>query len=486
MSQHYQVAVVGGGISALLTANLCAKRGLRVLLVDQGELSTVHFDHRADLLLDDEHSTVMRLVHDELGLQDQVRRQRKAPEPGLQVLLPKTRMELLADSSARHSLWSDSLGLSAEEVQKAEETLKQLAQQTEEALLQAPIYPGQGFLGRRSAIGWAKKHGELHQRGLHQAFSKLPFDLVQIWLSAVPYLTYLLPGTPEELSTAVAARTLHLFLQGYFEIDGESSLRTLLQERAEGLGVEIIRGAVERLRPSGKTFELRMAGAKAEYSTDLLVDASSDLSGLQEVPSKSQGKNLAQALQSAHARGFLHRIRVELDREVVPGPLGHRALLVSAEPVEAAPWQWHQRSFWLTQRPLPDDSPRLEITLEAAVSSALAHTGALSEVEAGLKERLRHLVPFLEEGKPQWKASKSQQLPPPLKHNYLDTELDSLTGLGGLACKTPLKNAFVAGPQVLPGLGSEGLYFTALQAADYCAHHHGGPKPPANLSSRSK
>jgi hypothetical protein len=42
---------------------------------------------------------------------------------------------------------------------------------------------------------------------------------------------------------------------------------------------------------------------------------------------------------------------------------------------------------------------------------------------------------------------------------------DRALGVGGASCRSPISNLFLAGREVLPGLGFEGQFLAALQAA---------------------
>ena len=87
--------------------------------------------------------------------------------------------------------------------------------------------------------------------------------------------------------------------------------------------------------------------------------------------------------------------------------------------------------------------------------------------DAIVRARIERLFPFLPEGRPEpFMPGASEHGPPFLSHPHFDPTLDELTGLGGVPTRSPLKHLFFAGPAVVPGLGQEGEYLAALQAAD--------------------
>lgn len=74
MREHFDVVVAGGRLSAVLAAAVLARRGLKILLVDQGELSGIDGGLLWDLVPSSEDSESMRTVSAELGLDDAIRR----------------------------------------------------------------------------------------------------------------------------------------------------------------------------------------------------------------------------------------------------------------------------------------------------------------------------------------------------------------------------------------------------------------------------
>jgi hypothetical protein len=78
--------------------------------------------------------------------------------------------------------------------------------------------------------------------------------------------------------------------------------------------------------------------------------------------------------------------------------------------------------------------------------------------------RVERAIPFLKEGSP-----KIHALSPRGGHSLhplFDPELDPIAHVSGVPARTSLKNVFIAGPSVLPGLGAEGQYLVTLDLAD--------------------
>ncbi|NJK88889.1 MAG: hypothetical protein HC923_05440 [Myxococcales bacterium] len=57
------------------------------------------------------------------------------------------------------------------------------------------------------------------------------------------------------------------------------------------------------MAPEGRGFKIRLAGARDEILTDLLIDASTDLSGADAIGASHRSKGLAVMLQAARPAG---------------------------------------------------------------------------------------------------------------------------------------------------------------------------------------
>lgn len=465
MSKRFDVVVVGGRLSAVLTATLLAKRGLRGLLVDQGELSTLGSDHIDDDVWAPVGSVVIDRTLRELELKDTLTRAWAPSEPMLHVVFPDERIDVLPNREhTLRSLERVAPGSTAlfDELERAHDEVGQLL----DAGVEIPA-PG-GFFGRRPTAAAAKRAPRLLE-----AWSETgPADLArQLVVGLSPFLTHLDPREPEELVAGRLARPLLRFLAGVGTVKHADGLRGLLLDFAQRKALEVRRTAVERLEPEGKGWSIRLAGARDPVLADAVVDASTDLSGAEVIPSRKQGRQLPLTLQAARPRGFLYAFGLEVDRKALPPGLGRRILLLNGrrdrsrfDPNEP---NSEDRPIWLITRP-GDRPERIRLIALHPFSSVQAHGGeAMTAKDRVVRARLERLFPFLPDGHPEsFMPGSSGYGPPYLAHPHFDPGLDELTGLGGIPTRTPLKTLFFAGPAVLPGLGREGEYLSALQAAD--------------------
>ena len=105
-TQHFDVAVIGGQVSGLISAALLAKRGRRVLLLDHGE-NTAYYRRKGlrlplvpTLVPTLDSAPAVQKVHDELGLGPDLRMSSEPLDPAFQAIMPKHRIDVRVDRAA--------------------------------------------------------------------------------------------------------------------------------------------------------------------------------------------------------------------------------------------------------------------------------------------------------------------------------------------------------------------------------------------------
>lgn len=491
MSQHFDVIILGGRLSAVITAALLAKRGLRGLLVDQGELASMDAGLFYDLATVPAGSPVMEVVYRELGLESELPKKGRPLSPILQVILPDQRLDLSPDRAHFLAELERGFGAAAQPVKAALDRWTALEGEEGQYLSAAGELPATGFFARRSADAALRRHEFLGQT-IHEAqlFAGLPPLLAEMFLAPLPFLTHFDARRPEEVKTARFLRPLLRMMRGLHRLDGSRGARGLFLEAIASRSFEVRRSAAESVEPGGKQVLVRLAGQREPVSAEVLIDASADLSGLDVVPNNLRKKDFAQVIQSVKPKGFLHTLSLEIDEVVVPPGLGEQALLLNGrrDPTryDLSDPDAEDRPIWLTRRPSVDEG-RVQLVASHPVSTVRAHAQSLDHLEEVMRARIERLIPFLMDGRPEIHAlsgaSAIKHKQPVLPHPLYDLALDPKTGLTGVPTQTGWKNVLVAGPTVLPGLGAEGEYLSAIQAADQTGALVGGGKKKRTLAS---
>lgn len=481
MTRHYDAVVVGGRLSATIAAALLVKRGQRTLLIDQGELKSQGSDLLADIVPSPAGSLVMERVHDELGLRLESEGRLRPVKPGLQVVLPDHRLEL---SPKRERLTQEFARADAASLAGTLDRVKEASEEVARFLEESKELPASGFFDRRTAAATARRHAGVGtpaaERGL---FEDGPAALHQTLLGLLPFITHL-DARDAQLPTARLARPAQRWLQGLGQLEVEGGLRGLFLEHAERRAFERHDGAVAELLPAGKDVRLKLGHGDPDVTCDVLVDASTDLSGIEQIPSRKQKKDLALALQAARPKGRLHILEIELDARAIPPGMGRYLLLLNgrqgARDGADGP---EDRPILLTRRPAGEG--REALVCAHPVSSVRSHEEGVDQLEAAMRARVTRLVPFLEDASPAVRtlsgrgASGSRNAV--LDHPLYDPDLDPAMGLTGVSMRTPHKGVLLAGPAVLPGLGVEGEYWSALQAVEAALVLRTGTKPKKRL-----
>lgn len=473
MSERFDVVVLGGGLSATLTAALLAKRGLRGLLVDEGELTTTEQRRLVDMVASDEGSLAIQTVHRELGVGGALRARADEAQP-LQFILPDARLDLWRQ---RERLLGElARDLPAVKAEAFFNFADEVDGDVAGFLSRVGELPATGFFGRRGVRSLAFRYGAAF-RPLSQAsaFRELPQELQEMLLAAQAFLTNFYPSGPEKAIAARVIRPLMRLVRGVRVLDGGDPLRPLLIHHMERQAFELRRARVEGLSIEPDAITLRLPKERSPVRAQILIDATAQLSGLAKL--KGAPPAVAKALSPLKSVGRMHSLGFELDQAAVPPGLGGDALLAGAAP---------DGPMWLSTRPAGQPG-RVHMLASLPVQGEV-DAEALNE---RMRTRLLALLPFFMDGHPAPTpiASETDKIPggyPVPQHPLLSDALDPATGLTGLPVSGLHPQLLVGGPSVLPGLGIEGEYTTALQAADLCEERcrPNSPKRKRRLDQR--
>ncbi len=480
MSKRFDAVIVGGRLSAVITAALLGKRGLRCLLVDQGELASSGSGDLNNDLISPETSQVVDVVHRELEVLDTLYRASRWVEPSLQLVFNQARFEVSRDRAPLIRHMDRQFGPGAESLLRVfDDSSEEIAQFLSEV---PELPPTARFFARRSASSVARKAPTLTTAWDDVPdLARLPEACRELVRGLAPFLTHLDPRSGDASWLGRWSRPLARFMSGVARIDDARGLRGVFLTLAQNKALELRESGVEQVEASGKSWSITIAGAREPVFADILIDASTDLSGVDAMPSRRQGRQLAVTLQAARPRGQLYELGLEVARSALPPCIGPRLLLLNGrrDPERFDPSVPDSEDRPILLEVLSAAEPhRVRLLARYPVSAAMAHSGGeRGGLDRHIRARVDRLFPFFAQGSPATYRPESDDLrPAPLLHPHFDPTADAITGLGGVPVRTPFKNLFLAGPAVLPGLGQEGEYMAALQAADAASTLHSGAK----------
>lgn len=488
MSEHFDVCVFGGQPAGYLTAALCAKRGLRTAVIDNGEgydqyrqkNNAFPFVPQPQIGL--RSSKAVEAVLTELGAQVDFPRRYTESNVSFQAIFPDQRITFATHEATRRKELERVFGPGAESFANATQSFADTAERLAQTLAGEEEVPAVGwwnrFTQRRRLSGAAELATPLSQSA---AFAQVPEALRQITLDAARFFCQLDEKDPPigYLSYLIS----HL-LAGTVRVDGSrGSYLEALVGLASQAGAVVKQGAlVKEIVTDGKRFKsVETTGNRISLTADFFVSASYSNELWQDLPrSRAQAKLVAEDGQMrSRAKIFVQHYLVE--ERGLPVGLADNVLLLNGRK-RSRDEENADSPVWVTVR--RDHTPRGDRTL-ALVSAAIP----VSEQEANflpehleaqkrrVRAQLERLLPFLSpyvanESSPmapgEWDKLEGGQrkIDSWLLSPSFEPLPDRQLGITGLGFATPYTNLFRVGRRVLPGLGSLGDFVSARMAAN--------------------
>jgi hypothetical protein len=409
----------------------------------------------------------------------------------LQAIYPDERVDWYADPVERQREIRRAFGESAANaLERAMSVIAHAEAETGAFLEEAGELPARGFFSRRASASVKRRHESVGQSAESEgALEGLPPELAELFVSLLPFLGHFDALNRRNVPMARLGRLFGRLARGLYTFPDEAAQRDVLLAVADQRAFEVMKTAVESIEVS-QPLVIRAARQRETITADLLVDASWDLSGVDTIAHKHKKKELSLTLQNAKPRGFLHSFGLEVDAGVLPPGMATHVLLLNGrrdpDRYDAQDPDSADRAIWLTRRPGTDDG-RVQLVAQQAVSTVRAHAEGADELEEIMQARIERLAPFVLDGRPERMSLSSaakRHARPVITHPLYDPSLGPELGLTGVPMRTDHKRVLLAGPSVLPGLGAEGAYLSALQAADACDAIQRKKKHPKTLAAR--
>ena len=454
-SRHvYDVIVVGGQLSGILSTAMFAKRGLQVLHVPHDGLAEpyTHGEHKlphAPFFLPPLKAVpAFDEVLQELGITTTIARALQLVP--LQLLEQDRWFELSHDEKRRGPELARAFGSSAEEFDELMRKAQAAGDASDSFFQSHPDLPPEGFFAR-----WKFK------RHLNR-FPGLGLDTPLGNDALVRKLMNFVSST-ENASTLTRARTLGRALAGpaIFQ-GGREGLWQVIAERARDLGADVLAGdeAVERLVLEGSTTGVRLTKNDTTYRAGFVV-AATDLDVLTRLMPEKQRKASAKLLPTVAATKALLTLNLVVPEKSLPRGLGTLALL-DAPSIDGG-------AMLLQVGPSSKPEDRvLTVAVTAPIGLRAGGEPAIRALIAQVHQALARVMPFTKphvtlESTP-WidaahvVAGRAEVAP------LFQLSPEAWLGAAGLTTNSPWKRVLMAGRQILPGLGFEGEVLAAQRA----------------------
>ncbi len=342
-SRHvYDVIVLGSQLGGALTAALLAKRKHRVLLIDHDGTGT-GYEHGGYVLPYAPSITpslkampAAEEVFTELGLTTTVQRALRPHLPELQLVLPRSRVDLHADPARRRAELAREFGETADGLLSALTATASQHEASDAFFKEQPPLPPDGFF---ETWGLKKKIGQHPGLETHPRLSNNtpPGALLR---GLLPFLIHL-----DEASSPLAlTRPLSQALLSPQRFPGgNDGLRDLLVKRLTELGGDVLTRensesyVVEEISFDGARFAgVKLVRSDVVYRASCLVAATDSGALRRLITDRKRHRGLLEQLDQSSARSILFSVNWVVPADALPRGMGE-LLLVESQDVELRP-----------------------------------------------------------------------------------------------------------------------------------------------------
>ncbi|HVP66899.1 MAG TPA: NAD(P)-binding protein [Anaeromyxobacteraceae bacterium] len=490
--RSYDVCVVGSQLGGIAAGALLARRGFRVLHVDHDGLGWAYDDggyrlpYAPALLPSPRLLPAAEAVLEELSLLSDVGRVLEPCAPDLQVLLPRHRLDLWRADEPRLAELKREFGVDADRVSKSLAEAMRLFDAERPFLAALPPLPPRG-LAERIRLSRARRHSPDGADGGPVPLSDLgEHPLGAALRGAYPFLAHV-HGSPPRLGLA---RVLGAVLRGTHRTPwGDVGLREILrrriaESRGDLLGTEDSPVAAESLDVErGRVAAVRLADSDDVYAARAFICATDAQALRRIVP--GGGEKLAAQLDLVRPVKRLLAVNWVVRTGALPAPLGPAALACGTQfgdPVLLQVLPALRSGKKSAGEPAADQCV-LAAAAFVPVRTQERDSDRIAEQVSRIRSAVAEFLPFfdrqvLHESVPLLASSAERRGTRLLPHPLYEIRRGQVLGVTGLPTRSALPNLFFAGREVLPGLGFEGEFHAALQAANRVETYLGKkPKP---------
>jgi hypothetical protein len=470
-SNSYDLVVLGDDLAALVCATLCARRGMRTLVLGDDRPSRYTLGpHKLPIEpmiwpigAGSPAERVLKELHGELAL----RRKLREPRIAAQLVAPEFRIDLGGDRVAAEL--TRELGDASEPILARWQRAREVARQLDPLLAGEHAFPGVGFFERREVAKLVEASGA----SAAAWWAEIGDDPLWRGLAAI------LERHPDP-PPAAAARALDAWFGGPPALRGDGdAIRDLLVEKLTTAGGEVRSGTLTDANISwGKISSLTL-GNGDDIGAGQVV-ATRTPAQLVELFGKKAPKRLAELAEGTSIVGYRYTLNIVIDEAGIPEHMAPTVAVLAVP--EKAPVGDAAFSLHLGEA---DDAGRVVATIAAILPTdgALEPDRLVSKcmaLRAGLWRRLGEVMPFFEKhlvlahspfeatppqvpgGRGSYDVPRNLPLPmPPIWKGVLAQTAD----LGVIPYVTGLKNLTLTGDQILPSLGLEGALVAGWSAA---------------------
>jgi phytoene dehydrogenase-like protein len=497
-TNSYDLIVVGDDLAGLVAAALCARRGMRTLVIGHHDRPTRYAlgPHKLPI----EHVPIMsrgsaieRVLKD-LGLDHALRRRQREVRTSAQLIGPDARLDFPSDAVALARALEREVPAAHAAALAAWERAGEIARQADPLLGGEHAFPAAGFWERREVARLAARAEADAQAWWSATEEALAAPgggaAAALALAALPAALGARAWPPAPLALA---RALETWRGGVVAPRGEGDvLRDLLTEKLTASTGEIRGGRVAELVMAwGKVTSVRLENGE-ELGAGQVI-AALPLAELVPLLGKKPPRRAVELAELIAVAGWRYTLNLVVDDTGVPEGMAPTVLAVR-DPADA-PQGANAFAVHLGE---PDEAGRVVVTMTAVLPAPddtevndAWMARELAALRAGLVAALDDIMPFIAShiivahsphqavapevpgGRGGHEAPRTLPVAPrPL---WRATAVEGSAGLAAAPYATGVKNLTIASSQVLPHLGLEGELAAGWSAARI-AHAIAGKK----------
>ena len=473
-SNSYDLVVLGDDLAALVCATLCARRGMRTLILGDDRPARYNLGpHKLPIEpmlwpvgAGSPAERVLKELHGELAL----RRKFREPRIAAQIVAPDFRVDLGADRIGGEL--ARELGATSDAMLARWQKGSEVARLFDPILAGEHAFPGVGFFEKREVAKLADQLGDAAAAWWTDAETD-PSAAIWRGLAAIALRH---PAPPP----AAAARALDAWFAGPPALRGDGdAIRELLVEKLTTAGGEVRSGIVAEANVSWSKLSSLVLANGDEIGAGQVV-ASRSPQQLLDLLGKKAPKRLSELAEGMTIVGYRYTLNIVLDEAGLPEHMAPTVAMIGAP--DKAPAGDAAFSIHLGDA---DDAGRVVVTIAAVLPSdgALEPDRLIAKcmaLRAGLWRRLGEVMPFFEKHlvlahspfeatPPQVPGGRGsydvpRNLPLAMTPVWKGTQ-PATADTGALSYVSGLKNLTLTGDQILPALGVEGVLAAGWSAA---------------------
>jgi phytoene dehydrogenase-like protein len=487
-TNSYDLIVVGDDLAGLCCAALCARRGLRTLVLAREDqparytLGPFKLPVEPGVMPGRGTGGAARVVR-ELGLDHQLKRRARDVRTAVQIVGPDLRIDLAQDVAAQTRELERETPATAAATLAAWEGAAAVAHAADQILDGEDAFPGVGFFERRDVVKQAARAAEVAQAWWASvAAAAAP-------VAAITRAAAAIGGRAGDPAPIAIARALELWRQGAPPLRGDGTgIRELLLEKLTGANGELKTGNVaELVQGWSKITAVKLASGE-ELGAGQIV-AATPIAHVIDLLGKKPPKELVKLAEAQRRLGWRYTLNLVVDAAAVPEGMAPTVLVLGDDEVADAGATGASHGFAIHAGEA-DDQGRVLVTVAAflpATDDEAAGPGPemakLAPRTAALRARLLAaldgVMPYFDDHLMLMHSPHEATAPvasgrasydvgrgfPAVMPSVWSGTLEGAAGLAAAPYPSGVKNLTLASSQVLTGLGVEGDLVCGWNAA---------------------